>query len=227
LGVDADDGTPDLGFTDEGDARVATRRCPYRPFAVLAGGVSNLICEADNELWPLRQVLAPNGMIMKCFRNTGKPWQRSWVGRCGLWEAPVEYGGHVFRGVEFSSGGGCLQVEERVLTALRRQCEQVCPQRRPGRLPSEFGDDLVGLAVEHLNNLGANQLLGRDMEPIGVALNGLEQPGSRLAEFSQQCAGWGGGLVTSEDLMHDLGRRAGCDGFGSNDGVRVAVADDL
>jgi hypothetical protein len=50
LGVDADDGTPDLGFTDEGDARVATRRCPYRPFAVLAGGVSNLICEADNEL---------------------------------------------------------------------------------------------------------------------------------------------------------------------------------
>jgi hypothetical protein len=45
------------------------------------------------------------------------------------------------------------------------------------------------LAVEHLNNLGANQLLGRDMEPVGVALNGLEQPGSRLAELSQQRAG--------------------------------------
>jgi hypothetical protein len=45
------------------------------------------------------------------------------------------------------------------------------------------------LAIEHLNNLGANQLLGRDMEPVGVALDGREQPGSRVAEFSQQCAG--------------------------------------
>jgi hypothetical protein len=45
------------------------------------------------------------------------------------------------------------------------------------------------LAIEHLNNLGADQLLGRDMEPVGVALNGLEQPSSRLTEFSQQCAG--------------------------------------
>jgi hypothetical protein len=65
LGVDADGGAPDCDFTDEGDARVAARRCPYRLFAFLAGAVSNLICEADNELRPLRQVLAPNVMIMK------------------------------------------------------------------------------------------------------------------------------------------------------------------
>lgn len=50
LGVDADGGTPDLDFTEEGDARVAARRSPYRLFAVLAGAVSDLICEADNEL---------------------------------------------------------------------------------------------------------------------------------------------------------------------------------
>jgi hypothetical protein len=48
LGVDADGGTPDLDFTDEGDTRVAARRRPYRLFAVLAGAVSNPICEADN-----------------------------------------------------------------------------------------------------------------------------------------------------------------------------------
>jgi hypothetical protein len=59
LGVDADGGAPDCDFGDEGDARVAARRCPYRLFAFLAGAVSNLICEADNELRPLRQVLAP------------------------------------------------------------------------------------------------------------------------------------------------------------------------
>jgi hypothetical protein len=95
LAVDADGGTPDLDFTDEGGCRVATRRCPYRLFAVLAGAVSNLICEADNELRPLRQVLTPNGMIMKRLWDAGKPGQRPWVGRCGVWEAPVQHGGHV------------------------------------------------------------------------------------------------------------------------------------
>ena len=108
---------------------------------------------------------------------------------CGLWEAPVEHGGHVSGGVEFASGGGCVQVEEWVLTGFSRQREQVCSQGRPRRLAGELGDDLVGLAVEHLNDLGADELLGRDMEPVGVALDGVEQPGSRVAEFSQQCGG--------------------------------------
>src|SRR5688572_28605026 len=98
---------------------------------------------------------------MKRLRNTGKPRQRSWVGRCWLWEAPVQYGGHVAGGMEFSSGGRCVQVEEWVLPGLRRQREQVCSERRPGRLAGEFGDDLVGMAIEHLNELRANQLLGR------------------------------------------------------------------
>ena len=73
-----------------------------------------------------------------------------------------------------------------MLTGLGRQAEQVCPQGRPGRLVGHVGDDLVGSGVEHLNDLGANQLLGRDMEPVGVTLNGLKQPGSGVAEFSQQ-----------------------------------------
>jgi hypothetical protein len=63
--VDADGGTPDLDFANEGVARVAARRCPYRLLAVLAGAVSDLICEVDNELRPLRQVLSPKVMIMK------------------------------------------------------------------------------------------------------------------------------------------------------------------
>ncbi len=188
-GVHADGGTPDGDFTKEGRGRVAARRCPHRLRAVLGGVASNLSGEANHQLGPRGQVLAPNGMIMKRFRYAGKPGQRSWVGRCGLWEAPVEHGGHVAGGMEFSSGGGYLQVEEWVLPGLSRQSEQMCPQRRPGRFAGEFGDDLVGLAIEHLNDLGANQLLGRDMEPVGVALDSVEQPGSWVAEFSQQRAG--------------------------------------
>ncbi|HMI33975.1 MAG TPA: hypothetical protein VK499_07640 [Propionibacteriaceae bacterium] len=50
LGIDTDGGTPDGYFTKKAGGRVAARRCPYRLFAVLAGAVSNLICEAGNEL---------------------------------------------------------------------------------------------------------------------------------------------------------------------------------
>jgi hypothetical protein len=109
LGVDADGGTPDGDFTDKGGGRMAARRCPYRPLAAMAGAVSNLTCEADNELRPLRQVLAPNGMIMECLRYAGKPRQRSWVSGCGLWEAP------------FKHGGPC-----------RRRCGVLVRRRRPG-----------------------------------------------------------------------------------------------
>jgi hypothetical protein len=80
-------------------------------------------------------------------------------------------------------------VEEWVLTGFGRQGEQVCSEGWPRRLAGEQGDNLVGLAIEHLNNPGADQLLGRDMEPVGVALNGLGQPGSRVAESSEQRAG--------------------------------------
>jgi hypothetical protein len=80
-------------------------------------------------------------------------------------------------------------VQEWVLTGFSRQREQVCSEGRPGRLAGEFRNDLVGLAVERVNDLGSDELLGCHLEPVGVALNGPEQPGSRVAEFSQQCAG--------------------------------------
>ena len=63
------------------------------------------------------------------------------------------------------------------------------------------------MAIEHLNDLGSNQLLGRDMETVGVAPDGVVEPGSRIAEFSQQRAGGGGGLVAGEELPMRLGTR--------------------
>jgi hypothetical protein len=57
-------------------------------------------------------------MIMKRLRYAGKPRQRSQNGRCGLWQAPVEHGGYVAGGMELSSGGGHLRVEEWVLPGL-------------------------------------------------------------------------------------------------------------
>jgi hypothetical protein len=65
VGIDAVGGPPDGDFTKEGGGRVAVRRCPYGLFAAMAGAVSDPIGEVDNEPRPLRQVLAPNLMIMK------------------------------------------------------------------------------------------------------------------------------------------------------------------
>ena len=55
LGIDTDGGTPDGYFTKKGGGRVAARRRPYGLFAAMAGAASNLICEVDNELRPLRR----------------------------------------------------------------------------------------------------------------------------------------------------------------------------
>jgi hypothetical protein len=66
LRIDTDGGTPDGYFTKKAGGRVAARRCPNGLFVAMAGAVSDLICEADNEPRPLRQVLAPKVMIMKC-----------------------------------------------------------------------------------------------------------------------------------------------------------------
>jgi hypothetical protein len=65
------------------------------------------------------------------------------------------------------------------------------------------------LTIERLNDLGSDQLLGRDIEPVGVALNGVEQPGSRVADFSQQRGGRGRCVIAGEDLLQDLGRVRG------------------
>jgi hypothetical protein len=101
-----------------------------------------------------------------------------------------------------------------VLTGLSRQGEHASSERRPGRLAGEFGDHLVDAGVKHVNDLGSNQLLGRDMEPVGVALDGVEQPGSRVAQPSQQGGGRGRSVVAGEDLLQGLGRGAGGDRFG-------------
>jgi hypothetical protein len=120
LTVDRVGGPPDLDFTDEGDARLTARLSPDRWRAVLVSFSSDMSGEVGDQLCALGKILVPNGMIMKRIRNAGKPGQRSRVDRCGLREAPVEHGGHVADGVKFSSGGGCLQVEEWVLIGFSR-----------------------------------------------------------------------------------------------------------
>jgi hypothetical protein len=122
-------------------------------------------------------------MLMELLGDAGQPGQRPWTGGRELGETPVDDGGHVCRGLKVASGGGRVQVDQRILTGLSRQREEVCSEGRPRRLACESADDLVGSAVEHLNDLGANQLLDRNMELVGVALDGLKESAGRFAQL--------------------------------------------
>ena len=71
--VDRVGGPPDLDFTDEGDARLTAWQSPDRWRAVLVSVSSDMSGEVGDQLGALGKILAPNGMIMKRFRNAGKP----------------------------------------------------------------------------------------------------------------------------------------------------------
>ena len=124
LGIDTDGGT-DGDFTKKNGRRVAARQCPYGLFPAMAGADSNLTCEVDDELRPLRQIPAPKVMILKGLRNAGKPGRGPTSADAGP-GAPVEYSSHVFSRAEISPKCGFMEVEEWVLTGFSRQREQVC-----------------------------------------------------------------------------------------------------
>jgi hypothetical protein len=60
-------------FTDEGDARLTARRSPDRWCAVLVSVSSDVSGEVGDQFGAFGKILVPNGMIMKCFWNAGKP----------------------------------------------------------------------------------------------------------------------------------------------------------
>jgi len=163
LGIDAVGGPPHCDFADEG-AVVSSRCSPDWLGVTLAGVVLNLVGEVGDQLRSLCQIGAPDGMAMERFWNAREPRQRTRVGRRELWEAPVEDGGHIARGVEVSSGGGCQQVGERVLFGFGREGEQVGSEGWPVGFSGESGEVLVGL-VELCDGLGSEECSAATWRP--------------------------------------------------------------
>src|SRR5215213_4256969 len=95
---------------------------------------------------------------------------------------------------------GCLPVS----AARSSRCA-----RRVGQAGSVVspGDVLIGL-VELRDGLSSDELLGCDVEAVGVALDRLEEPGRRIVELAQHGAGGDRRFIAAEDLLQRLGRRA-------------------
>jgi hypothetical protein len=207
LGIDSVGGPPHCDFADEGGARVASGWCPDWFGVAVAGVVMDLIGEVSDELGSPRQVSPPDGMGMERWWNAWEPGQRTWIGRRELWEAPVKDGGHVACSAEVSSGGGCLQVAERVFSCFGREGEQVGSEGWPVGFGGEPGEVLVD-SVELRHSLGSDELFGCDVEAVGVALDRLKKPGRWVVELAQHSAGGDGRIIAGNDLVQDLGRRA-------------------
>jgi hypothetical protein len=182
--------------------------------------VLDLVGEVGDELGSLYQVVALDGMVMQRWWNAWEPGQRTWTSRRQRCEAPVEDCGHVAGGFEVASAGGGQQVAEWMLSGFGGEGEQMGSQGGPGGFVGESRSVVVGL-VELCDGLGAEELFGCDMEAIGVALDRLEKPGRWVVELAQQATGGDGRFIAGDDLLECLGRRARCDGVGSDEGVGV------
>ena len=148
-------------------------------------------------------------------------------GGCGFGEAPVQDGGHVSGGAEVPPECGLMEVHQGMFASLGGEGDEVRTQGRPGWLVGDAGHDLVGSAVERVHDAGSDELFGGGVQPVGVALNSGMESDRGVAELPELGGGGGGGVVAGQDLFEQFGGGAGGDGFGSDDGVRVAVADDL
>jgi hypothetical protein len=94
-----------------------------------------------------------------------------------------------------------------MLSGLGREGEQMGTQGWPSRLVGEPGDVLVGL-VEFRHGLGSEELFGCDVETVGVALHGIEEPGRWIVELAHHSASGDRCFIARNDLLQDLGRRA-------------------
>jgi hypothetical protein len=117
-------------------------------------------------------------------------------------------------------------VAEWVLTGFGRECEQMGSQAWPCGFGGESGDVPIGL-VELGQGLWSDELFGREVEGVGVTLDGVVQAGGGVVEFAQLGGGGGGGVVAGEDLLQGLGRGARRNRVRTDDTVGVTVADNL
>src|SRR5215212_11160583 len=172
--MDAVGGPPHSDFADEGEVQVSARCSPDWLAVTLAGPVVELGGEVGDHLGSLCQVGLPDGMVMKRWWNAREPGQRTWIGRRQRSEPPVEDAGHVAGTAKVSSGGGCQHMADWVFTGFDGEGQQVGSQGRPCRFSGESGDVLLGV-VELCDGLRAEELFGCDVEPVGMALDRVEE----------------------------------------------------
>ena len=100
-------------------------------------------------------------------------------------------------------------------------------QRGPGGLVGQAGEQLVDGAVQGLDDVGTDDVLGGDVEAVEVALGGLAEPGGGVGLLAHEAGRGPLGVVAGQHRLEDVGRGERPDQGRVDHRVRVAVADDL
>ena len=188
---------------------------------------SDVVGQVGNELGTLGEIVAPDRIDLQSDWDAGQPRQRPVIGCRSLRKSPVKDGGHVASGGEVTAKGSIVEVAERVVARFGGEVEEMGSQGGPGRFAGEPGNVLVDL-VEVGNNLGSEEVFGGGVKAVGVPLDSVEQPGSRITELTQQ-------VVVAEVSESSRARICckvsvgvrGATMSGRMTAVGVAVADDL
>lgn len=211
--VDAVRCAPHGDLPEQAGARAAAQRCPAGCSIGSTGLFPDVVGEVGDELGALGEVVAPDRIDLKSGGDARQPWQRPVIECRSLRKSPVKDGGHVASAGEVAAKSSIVEMTERVLARFGGEVEEVGSQGGPRRFAGEAGDVAVD-PVELGNNLRSEELFGGGVEAVGVALDSVEQPGSRVMEFAQGGRGGGRRIVACQDLLQGLGRSLGATASG-------------
>ena len=191
MGIHAVRCAPDGHLPEQAGARAAARGCPGGWSVGSAGLFSDVVGQVGNELGSWVDASPQTGLI--CSR-TGMSGATTAAARDRLpqsQEVAVKDGGHVASGGEVTAKSSIVEMAERVVAArFGGEVEEMGSQGGPGRFAGEPGNVLVD-PVEVGNNLGSEEVFGGGVKAVGVPLDSVEQPGSRITELTQGRRGGG------------------------------------
>ena len=202
---------------EQAGARAAARGCPGGWSVGSAGLFSDVVGQVGNELGTLGEIVAPDRIDLQSDWDAGQPRQRPVISCRSLRKSPVHDGGDVVSGGEISPECGFIEVDERVFAGLGGKVDEVGSQGGPGRFVGDVGYDLVD-RLSRWQQLGSDELLRGGLKAIGVALDRIVQPGRRITELAQEASWRRWANRRGPGSVQGLGRGAGRDGLGSDDG---------
>ena len=145
-------------------------------------------------------------MVAKPSGDAGEPRQRSGAGVSvtGIVEPPIEDGGSVVGGVEFTAACDSGQLRDWVGAVCGEQ-QQVGAEGGPSRFVGEAGHNLVGRDIERLDNFASCQVCGGHLEGVDVVPGCICEPDGRVMLVALQGGGGPGRIVAGQDLLNQVG----------------------
>ena len=198
------------------------------------GAVADLGGEVGDQVRSRRQVGAPGLVGEQGVGDRGQPRQRARPGGCGNGGGGVV--GSSRRQSRTAARSPAVSSSRPAAAAVRQAngsppwaASRVRWARRVGQAGSWVRSSTMrsAPASSAARACVAEVVFGGDVQGVGVPGGRVGQAGGGVGLVAQHGGGGDGGVVAGEDLLEEVGGGVGVQVLRSDDGVRVAVADDL